>query len=132
MFSDDVTFVLPFKHSLIAFATIHTRMVSASTLINSDNIKRLIYIGLAAFFVTRVYSSGTKLAAQEVGYSQKIITEDPQMYPSFTMCALYVPFYGAEGLTSMSSNLTEKFLANKDFMDHILELKHSYQEEESR
>ena len=51
------------------------------------------------------------------------------MYPSFTMCALYVPFYGAEGITSMSPNLTEKFLANKDFMNHILQLKHSYEGE---
>ena len=100
-------------------------MVSASMLVNSDNIKCLIYIGLASFFVTRVYNCTMKLVAQDVGYSQKIITEDPQMYPSFTMCALFVPFYGAEGITSMSQNLTEKFLANKDFMDHILELKHS-------
>ena len=108
-------------------------MVSASMIFNSSNIsiniKRLIYIGLVAFFVTRVYTSGVKLIAQEVGYSQKIITEDPQMYPSFTMCALYVPFYGAEGVTSMSPNLTEKFLANKDFMNNILELKHSYEDE---
>ena len=29
-------------------------------LINSDNIKRLIYVGLAAFFVTRVYRAEQK------------------------------------------------------------------------
>ena len=52
--------------------------LSASMIINSSNIKRLIYIGLAAFFVTRVYTAGVKLIAQDVGYSQKIITEDPQ------------------------------------------------------
>ena len=104
-------------------------MVSTNMLVNSDNIKILIYIGLAAFFVTRVYSSAVKLIAQDVSYSQKIITEDPQMYPSFTMCALYVPFYGADAITSMSQNLTEKFQANKDFRDHILQLKHSYETE---
>ena len=69
-----------------------------------------------------------KLIAQEVSYSQKIITEDPQLYPSFTMCALFVPFYGADGVTSMSPNMTEMFMANKDFMDHILELKQSYED----
>ena len=103
-------------------------MVSTNMLLNSDNIKRLIYIGLAAFFVTRVYSSAVKLIAQDVSYSQKIITEDPQMYPSFTMCALYVPFYGADKLTTMSQNLTEKFLVNKNFKEHILQLKHSYED----
>ena len=104
-------------------------MMSSNMLVNSDNIKRLIYIGLAAFFVTRVYSSAVKLIAQDVSYSQKIITEDPQMYPSFTMCALYVPYYGADGITSMSQNLTEKFLVNKNFKEHILQLKHSYEDE---
>ena len=32
-------------------------------LINSDNIKRLIYVGLAAFFVTRVYRAEQKMSA---------------------------------------------------------------------
>ena len=107
---------------VVAFKLIPHKMVSTNMLVNSDNIKRLIYIGLAAFFVTRVYSSAVKLIAQDVSYSQKIITEDPQMYPSFTMCALYVPFYGADALTSMSENLTEKFLVNENFKELILQL----------
>ena len=76
-----------------------------------------------------MHSSCVKLIARDVSYSLKIITEDPQLYPSFTMCALFVPFYGADGLTSMSPNMTEKFLANEDFMDHILELKQSFEDE---
>ena len=46
-----------------------------------------------------------------------------------TMCAYYVPFFGPDNVASMSSNMTEVFIAHKVLMDHIIELKHSYEDE---
>ena len=51
------------------------------------------------------------------------------MYPSFTMCAIYLPFFGPDAIVSMSSNLTEILTANKDLMDYIIVLKHTYEDE---
>ena len=48
------------------YSSILHKMVSVSMLINSDNIKRLIYVGLAAFFVTRVYRAEQKSAGLPV------------------------------------------------------------------
>ena len=95
----------------------------------SANVKRVIYISLAAFFMSRIYISCLKLMARDVSFSQKIIKEDPQMYPSFTMCAIYLPFFGPDAIVSMSSNLTEILTANKDLMDYIIVLKHTYEDE---
>ena len=95
----------------------------------AENIKRVIYIGLSAFFLSRIYISCLKLMARDVSFSQRIIKEDPQMYPIFTMCAYYVPFFGPDNVASMSSNMTEVFIAHKVLMDHIIELKHSYEDE---
>ena len=70
-----------------------------------------------------------KLMARDVSFSQKIIKEDPQMYPSFTMCATYLPFFGPDRVSSMSQNLTEVYIAHEDMMDNIIELRHSYEDE---
>ena len=104
-------------------------MVSSNLGVIAANIKGVIYIGLAAFFMSRIYISCLKLMAHNVSFSQKIIKEDPQMYPTFTMCAYYVPFFGPDNVASMSSNMTEVFIAHKVLMDHIIELKHSYEDE---
>ena len=104
-------------------------MVSSNLGVIAANIKGVIYIGLAAFFMSRIYISCLKLMARDVSFSQRIIKEDPQMYPSFTMCAYYYPFFGPDSVASMSSNLTEVFIVNKDLIGHIIKLKHSYEDE---
>ena len=104
-------------------------MVSTNLGAISANIKMLIYIGLCAFFFSRIYISCVKLMARDVSFSQKIIKEDPQMYPSFTMCATYLPFFGPDRVSSMSQNLTEVYIAHEDMMDNIIELRHSYEDE---
>ena len=92
-------------------------------------MKRVIYVSLAAFFISRIYISSMKLRAREVSFSQKIIKEDPQMYPSFSMCAYYFPFFGPDSIIMMSSNLTEWFRAHEVLFDHILDLQHVYEDE---
>ena len=95
----------------------------------SANVKRVIYISLAAFFMSRIYISCLKLMARDVSFSQKIIKEDPQMYPSFTMCVAYYPFFGPDMVAAWSRNLTEVFIAHKVLIDRITELTHQYENE---
>ena len=104
-------------------------MASSNLSLISANVKAVIYICLWAFFWSRIYISCVKLMARDVSFSQKIIKEDPQMYPSFTMCATYLPFFGPDRVSSMSQNLTEVYIAHEDMMDNIIELIHSYEDE---
>ena len=93
------------------------------------NAKRLIYTTLVAIFLSRIYISSMKLKAREVSFSQRVIQEDPQMYPSFMICAHYSPFFGPDAIASMSSNLTEIYNAHKVLIEHIILLRHQYEDE---
>ena len=105
------------------------KMVTRNVNVISTNIKTVVYISLAAFFMSRVYNSCLKLMAGDVSFSQRIIKEDPQMYPSFTMCVAYYPFFGPDMVASWSRNLTEVFIAHKVLIDRITELTHQYENE---
>ena len=93
------------------------------------NAKRIMYITLVAIFFSRIYISSMKLKAGEVSFSQRIVQEDTQMYPSFMICAHYSPFFGPDAVASMSSNLTEIYNAHKVLTEHIIFLKHYYEDE---
>ena len=92
-------------------------------------VKRIIYITLVAMFLSRIYFSCVKLKASDVSFSQKVLQEDPQMYPSFMICATYSPFFGPDAIASMSSNLTEIYNAHKVLIEHIILLRHQYEDE---
>ena len=93
------------------------------------NVKRIIYITLVAIFLSRIYISCSKLKAREVSLSQRVLQEDPQMYPTFMMCAIYSPFFGPDAIASMSSNLTEIYNAHKVLIERIIFLRHHYEDE---
>lgn len=74
-----------------------------------------------------MYESGKKLDAREVAYAQSIVTQEEQLYPSITICPYYFPFWGPDGVTNMSSNMTRIYEANKFLKDMLIRVDHGYE-----
>ena len=95
----------------------------------SASANKIVFVVLAALFLSQVWNSYGKLRKRSVAYDQDVVSNMEQLYPSFTMCPEH-EYAGMDNFNDVDYGMDIIFNYKKDVLDELLGLKHIVKSED--